>query len=407
MIFPISFIVVIVLFILLQKPPLNRAFHAVVDIFFAYIPKEHLNKYSHSDKPADKNKVQNLGDIHYIIKKTTQNDCLTLPYMNDFIYLWSMFLAGVFAQFICISLGVIPISSPTSSFASVLSNEVNHFASISLGVILVILKFGITSSFNRRFHRRFAVLYGIFFGILSFFLIRKIHLGIFEFRPILIELLGIPQLFADIIISVAIGIIAYSLSTPMLYELFSYKMIHDTPNYALLFNFAKNFYQNISKYLRFFSNLAYNVTPFTSLLIYLLSRLVVAKNSDLILSVVYVVIQFFIAFTKLYGLKDKSQILTFAALRYIVAFNVARTYDSGKDALAAVNRSLSMLPVSSLSLSIHPMIVIFLSSLFFSSFVMNGIYSMIARHLSIFIIALAEWIIAGYRVFGLFIEGVD
>lgn len=66
---PISFVVVIVLFILLRKPPLNRAFNSIVDVTFVYIPKESLNRYSHSGKPADKNKVQNLGDIHYIKKK--------------------------------------------------------------------------------------------------------------------------------------------------------------------------------------------------------------------------------------------------------------------------------------------------------------------------------------------------
>ena len=141
---PISFVVVISLFVLLRKSPLNRAIHSIVDVIFVYIPKENLNKYSHSDKPADKNKVQNLGDIHYLKKKTTQNDCAILPYMNDCIYLWAMFLSGTFSQLICFVLGLIPIFSHESSISNVLYKEVDHFTSIAFGFMLFMIRFGIT-----------------------------------------------------------------------------------------------------------------------------------------------------------------------------------------------------------------------------------------------------------------------
>lgn len=402
--FPIPLIALLVVFALIRKTPLNRAIANSSDVTFISVPVERISEYSRVTRPSSKNKNDNLNDIVYHIKTLSQFDVVGLPYMNDFIYLWGIFLAGITSEVISICIGIV-CQLPSISFLSdVLYKQANQSLPLAFGVIVAFIRFGITASSNRKQHRYFAVVYSLFFAVSSFFFLRSISLGIFEFRPLLSLLLDVPHLFVDILISFGVGLLAYSLSTPMLYELFAYKMIHKTPFYLKLYPFANKIYQQGLSSLRFVTNFAYTILPLVPIIFYVTSRIICAQYSDLVFMILFVVVEVIIAISKLYYVKSKVQILTFYSLENMTLFNTNRDYQSGKDAIAAIQRYLNMIPVSGISLSLHPFMVIFMSLVFASSFAMNGINSSIARHLPLFIIALMDFILFGMRIFGLFFE---
>ncbi|OHT14414.1 hypothetical protein TRFO_15191 [Tritrichomonas foetus] len=393
---PISFLCSIILFALMQKTPLNRATSWIVGIKYMLIPKESLNKYSKPDKQvlSQKNKQTKSLDIIYLKRKIVKEDLLGMPYTNDLIYLWSSFLAGVGSLLVCISLGFLGIAA--------VQNEVNNFIAVAFGFFFVFLRFGIVSSFNRAMHRRFAVAYGLLFSVLSFLILRRVGLGIFEFRPSLLLYLEMPQLFLDLIISVLLGILGYSLSTPMLYELFAYQMIKKKPAAIIPFDFASKYYNKRIPSLRRTTTSIFTFTPLVPLLIMVSSRFLTMDHSDLIFSIIFFAIEVVFAILKLKSVKVKAQILTFNSYKGVIEYNYYRTYDFGKQALANLNRALLMVPVSEVALSIHPMMAIFFATAFASSFVMTGLTSIILRHTSLFLMTAIDFILAGYRIFNLF-----
>jgi hypothetical protein len=80
---------------------------------------------------------------------------------------------------------------------------------------------------------------------------------------------------------------------------------------------------------------------------------------------------------------------------------------SGKWAQATVERSLLMIPLSALALSIEPMIVILAAASCLTSFFIPGVLSLIVRTVALFVIMTADVLMAGSRIVGLFLSDND
>ena len=392
-----SLMVTVALILLMRKNPLNRALDNISGIKYLYISKELMNVLCLIDhkKNSIPKKQPDLQDIHYNIVEISKNPS-GLPFLNHYVYLWAIFLSGILGQTISIILGPLKIGN--------LQDQINGFALTSFSILIALLRIGMVTCFNRPLHKRFAVGYSILFTVLSFITLRRFSLGIFEFRPIFIDFFELPSLVIDGALAFVIGILAFSLSTPMLYELFAYQMAKENPSYIKFFSYANTFYLDVMRRKRLIIKLIYVLTPFIPVLAYFLSPCLSFTSSDLAISIGFVVIECMIAISKLLDVKNKAQILMYSPLERVLTFNAKRTRALFKESDYTIERSVYMLPLSEISLSFHPMLMIFLSFIYASSFFMSDIQSMICRHFSLFLMAAIDFVLGGYRIFGMFIS---
>ncbi|KAH0790300.1 hypothetical protein GPJ56_005873 [Histomonas meleagridis] len=392
--FPLVCAVSFALLLLTSKQPINCAFKILDGLKFIILSDDAIKTYHIPDKVlAKKSKSVRNDLVEYYLHSMTQQLLEGLPYLSDFQYLWTTFLTGVGSEIACLVLGLLPIKS--------LGSQINMFYYGMIVIFIILIRFGISTSFNRRLHRRFAVGYSVIVAIIIFFLLRQFSFGIFEFRPILLSIWDVPPIFLDIFTSILVGFIAYSLSTPMLYELFIERQITNVRRNIPQFQFAIEIYLKAQKYVRkiVVSTSRSTVLPF---LILFLMQYLYKFGFDTYLTIAYVVSSIVISIMNLKCVHTNVQLLTFTSLHSVAEFDEKRSFNSGRNAQASLQRSLLMIPVSAMSLSMYPMMKIVLAMTYTTSFVMKGVVKELARRTSLFAMMITDLVMAGNKIFSVF-----
>ena len=396
---PLVCVIFLSLLVVTSKKPLNFSLRFFEGLKFIILTDDAIRKYHIPDKVLAKKSFSFKKElVTYYLHSMVEQLLSGLPFIADFKNMWTIFLTGVGAAAGCVILGLLNIGA--------LKNQLNLFSYGELLVLILLVRIGISASFNRKMHRRFAIGYGVLMSALCFLFLEKVNLGVFEFRNAVLDLIKIQPMLLNVVASICIGFIAYSLSTPMLYELFAYQKLTSVKENIPQFEFAYKIYAEAQKFVRKVSVIAFRSTPFIPLILLFPLKYLTGYNMDTYFTIGFVGFELILAILKLKCIHTNVQILTFDALKSVSIFDSKRSFKSGQNAQAHLQRSLLMIPVSGISLSIHPMLMILMSCSYISSFFMNGITQELTQRISLFMMLSFDFILSGYRLFYIFLSDV-
>ena len=391
---PVCFVAAFAALWVVAKEPLNRAFSVLRGIDFIILTDKAVKQFSIPDKLLRDKAKSIKTELIETLKFVTNNQTLSgLPYLSVFQYLWSTFLAGLLCSLICAVLGVLPLNK----------HEVDMFWIVFLIVFVLFVHFGIMSAFNRSMHVRFAFTYGVAWAILGFVVLRKMTLGVFDIRPVILSFFSVPGIVLDGSIAIAISVFAAALSTPMLYELFAHQLLVGIGPRILHFEFAIKYYLTCQGKISAVSRLVHMLPSVLPSIVLFGLPYVRQFNVELPAILLFCALEAAVAAFRLYSVHMKVQLCQLNALHSVALFDKSRSVRSGKFAQATVERSLCLMPVSALALSLQPMIILFATSTVLASFVMSSFYSVVVRQISLFVIMLADVLFLGYHVVAMFL----
>ena len=394
---PIAFVAALAGLLVASKEPLNRALSVLRGIEFIILPDKGVKQFSIPDKLLRDKAKSIKTELIETLKFVTDNQTLAgLPYLNLFQLLWTTFVTGLLSALICVILGFLPVPS--------LSHQVDLFVLPFLIAWLLFVRLGIVSSFNRPLHARFALTYALAWGILSFVVLRKMTIGVFDIRPVILSVFSVPGLALDISIACAIAVVAAALATPMLYELFAHQLLTGIGPRILHFQFA------IEYYVKQCRTKVYSISQTVHMLTGVLPTVLIFGlphvrpfNLELPIVLIFLVLEGAIALFRLISVHRNVQLCQLNSLYSLALFDKSRSVQAGKFAQATVERSLNLMPVSGLALSLQPMMILFAVCTTLVSFVMSGLFSVALRQASLFVIMLSDLLFLGYHIVAMFL----
>ena len=184
------------------REPLNRAFSVLRDIKFVILSDSAvLKEFSIPGRLWKKGTpIKRTSEIHATCYSTTNALLTGLPYLNVLQYLWTTFFTALISTIVCIFLGLLQFP--------ILEKQVNLFALGFIVILVILLRFGIMSAFNRKIHAKFAFLHFVVWTIIGFIVLRKAPLGIFDVRFAILSLFPVQGLVLDIGLAFGTGIFA-------------------------------------------------------------------------------------------------------------------------------------------------------------------------------------------------------
>lgn len=355
-----------------------------------------LKKYSRGVAKKGQSASKESHDMEFLMMTLENRSIPLIPFVSVFKNLWTAFLAIVWSSVVCFILGFLPFAN--------LDKQTNWFSVIfSVGIVLAV-RHGMITASNRKLHRKFAFAYGLAWALISFLSLRNFQLGIFDIRPLIHSLIDLPSIVVDGILSIFVAIMASSLSTSMLYELFARKSMSAIIPSVMKFETISRWFISLSdKQLRLWKFL-YNVGGLLPIVTFFAMKLASKYVAvDEIIIIVFCVLELIVSLCKLALVHMKVQFCTHSSLSAAVAFNSNRSVESGRMAHVCLKRSMRMIAVAATALSLQPMMIVMAVCGVVCSFVMRGALMVAVRHACLFVIGFSDLSMMGYRVVGMFV----
>lgn len=318
-----------------------------------------------------------------------------LPYVADFRRAWSIFIAGAGTAAAGAALAALRVRAP----------QLSLFAAAEAAALALLLRFGAAAAFARRSHRRFALCCAAAAAALTAAALSRTALGPFDFRATAAAALRVPERALTAAAAALAALVAFALAAPVLSELAAQRRL--TSPRALPFAYAQRLRAAAHRSaLQRIASASLRALPLAPAALLLALRCGAGLSLDSALCGAFVAAECALAVVRLLSVHSRVQHLMFSALESVSAFDSSRSFESGQRAQAALERSLLLVPVSALSLSLHPMVAILMSLSYASSFAMSGAVREITRVLSLFVMACADAALAGGRILNVFIADV-
>jgi hypothetical protein len=394
---PLAVVASFGLLALVAKPPVNRAVPVLSGVQFLSLTADTMAKYSIPDRRLPQRaKPVKTEPLAVVLRETDARLVGGLSFIGQFRSVWAAFLTAVVDAVFCLALGCIP--------SAAIQKELTHFAAIFVILIVLIMRYGFATAFNRPFHRRFALFYGLLSFAASFVALQKTDLGAFDFRIFLRTLIDIPSIMLDALVALVIGIIAISLSTPLLYELFAIQRLGNLHQLVRLFPFAHPFARSVLGWKKLLLSLVHWATPLLPVAVWVILHFMEADQAVLI---GFFCIELIVNAFKLACVKLRVQTCYFNVLGPIAKFDQSRSVADGRTAQEEVERAVRMVPITGLALSVHPMLTIVCASAWFAALSIAGPLGAMARQAAAFFAMAADLAMAGAGIVRLFLAPTD
>jgi hypothetical protein len=238
--------------------------------------------------------------------------------------------------------------------------------------------------------------------IVAFLFLQRFQLSLFDVRPFLAGILTVPPLYLNIFLSFCVSVLAGCLSTPLLFEMLAFKSSTSIDSALYEMKFVLDCYIAHSRTWRRTISFVHKFSGVLPMLMYAILRFV--NNLDWLVITVFCAGELAMAIFRLWTVHSKVQFCYYSGLKPVNDFWKKRSFKNGKLAQAALDRSLMMIPVTGMSLSVQPMLVISGVVAVLASLVIGGINGVLVRQCGLFVVGMCDVVMVGVRVVGLFID---
>lgn len=359
-------------------------------IEFPYIEDEVIQQY------IDKNSKKELKDLVFVNRLTDDQVCELWNFKSLKNQL-NIFVIGIL-----LSIGILIARIPN---LQVSMDLISYFGLFTFLFIFVFLfRYASITASTFKTTRYGCIKFSLLISIGSYFVFSWIPLYGLDIREYVYTWIEMPPRLANICLSCIVFLVSYALAYPSYIYFNTYRTCSSIEKEVGKWKHCFDTYKEYVSKVQNTQTTCYISMPVPTIILFFIRRFFVGYSIDYYLDIVYVFIEFFMAFYLLKFTEIELRMLVNDNCRYLTAFETNKLESDGRKFQKSLGETIHLLPTTAMSLLAYPLLVVTCCIAFGTSFLVEGFSQEVLRYGSIFLLALMEIVTAMNKVACLFIE---